>query len=298
MALCVLLLAALTTAARAQSLEPRAYSNSPPGLNFLVAGYAYSDGKIAFDPSLSIVDANFDMHTGVAAFAHTMDVWGDSAKFDVVLPYSSFSGNAQVNGQTRTRDVAGLNDPRFRVSVNFFGAPALPVEEFAHYQQDVIIGASLQVMAPWGQYDDTRLINLGNNRWSFKPELGISKAWGPWILEVAPSYTFYTENSDFNQGNSFTQQPLFALETHLVYILSQGMWLALDGTFFSGNRTSLNGVPADNRQSNTRAGATFALPVDRNNSLKFYLSGGTSTRTGTSFDAVGFTWQYRWGGGF
>lgn len=285
-------------AARSQSLEPRAYSNSPPGLNFLVAGYAYSDGKIAFDPSLSIVDANFDMHTGVVAFAHTMDAWGNSAKFDVVLPYSSFSGQATLNNQTRTRDVAGLNDPRFRLSVNFFGAPSLPPEEFAQYQQDVIIGASLQVSAPWGQYDDTRLLNLGNNRWAFKPELGISKAWGPWILEVAPSYTFYTENSDFNRGNSFTQQPLFALETHLVYILSQGMWAALDGTFFTGNRTSLNGVPADNRQSNTRAGATFALPVDRNSSLKFYLSGGTSTRTGTSFDLVGFAWQYRWGGGF
>ena len=181
--------------------------------------------------------------------------------------------------------------------MNFYGAPAfaggifrLPARRH-HRREPAGDGAA-------GQYDDGKLINLGNNRWSFKPEMGISKAWGPWILEIAPSATFYTDNSDFNKSNNFAQEPLYAVETHLVYIIMPGMWLALDGTYFTGNRTSLNGVPADNKQSNTRTGLTFALPVDRTSSLKLYASGGTSTRTGNSFNAVGFAWQYRWGGGF
>jgi hypothetical protein len=298
LALCGLVLMVMATAARSQSLEPRAYSNSPVGLNFLVAGYAHTEGKIAFDPTLPIVDAKFDAQTGVLAYARSLDVWGESAKFDVVLPVSSFTGNALVSGQSRQRDVSGFNDPRFRFSVNFYGAPALSVEEFAGYQQDVIVGASVQVSPPLGQYDDSKLINLGDNRWSFKPELGISKAWGPWIAEIAPNATFYTDNSDFNEGNRFAREALYAVEAHLIYTFTPGMWLSLDGTYFSGNRTSLNGVPADNRQENTRAGATFALPVDRSNSLKFYVSGGTSTRTGAYFNAVGLAWQYRWGGGF
>jgi hypothetical protein len=294
----VLALTVRATVAHSQNLEPRAYSNSPVGLNFAVTGYGYTEGKLAFDPTLPVVDAKFQSHTGVFAYAHTLGAWENSAKFDVVVPFSSFSGNALVAGQTRTREMSGFNDPRFRVSMNFYGAPALSVKQFASYQQDVIIGASLQVAPPLGQYDNSKLINLGNNRWSFKPELGISKAWDSWVLEVAPSVTLYTDNTDFSQGNNFAQAPLYAVETHLVRIFPSGVWLSVDGTYFSGNRTSLNDVPADNRQSNTRAGATLAFPVNRNSSLKLNVSGGTSTRTGAYFNAIGFAWQYRWGGGF
>lgn len=284
--------------AHAQELEPRSYSNTPVGLNFLIAGYAYSEGKIAFDPSLPIVDAQFHANTEVFAYARSLNAWGKSAKFDVVLPYSSFSGHALVSGQPREREMSGFGDPRFRFSMNFYGAPALTLKEFAGYQQDVIVGASLQVMAPLGQYDDSKLLNLGNNRWSFKPELGVSKAWGPWTVEIAPSATFYTDNTDFNQGNTLAQAPLYALQGHLIYGFPSGVWLALNGLYFSGGRTTVNGVQGNNMQTNSRVGLTLALPVDRYNSVKFYASGGTWTRTGSEFNLVGIAWQYRWGAGY
>ena len=122
---------------------------------------------------------------------------------------------ALVGGQPREREMSGLGDPRFRFSINLFGAPALSAKEFANYQQDLIIGASLQVSAPLGQYDDSKLLNLGNNRWSFKPELGISKAWGPWTVEVAPSVTFFTDNTDFFNGSTFAQAPIYAVQGRL-----------------------------------------------------------------------------------
>ncbi|MGC1858995.1 MAG: transporter, partial [Pseudolabrys sp.] len=179
--------ALLAANAKAQDAEPRSYTNTPVGLNFLIGGYLYSEGKIAFDPSSSITDAKFQSQTGVLAYVRSFDVAGQSAKFDVILPYSSFSAHGLVDGQSRVREMSGFGDPRFRFSVNLFGAPALSVKEFANYQQDLIIGVSLQVSAPLGQYDNSKLLNLGNNRWSIRPELGISKAWGPWTLEVAPS---------------------------------------------------------------------------------------------------------------
>ena len=185
------------TNAKAQDAEPRLYTNAPVGLNFLILGHLYSQGKIAFDPSSSITDAEFHSHTEALAYVRTLDIAGKSAKFDVILPYSSFFANGLVAGQPREREMSGLGDPRFRLSVNFLGAPALSAQEFASYQQDLIVGASLQVSAPLGQYDDTKLLNLGNNRWSFRPELGISKAWGPWTVEVAPSVTLFTDNADF-----------------------------------------------------------------------------------------------------
>jgi hypothetical protein len=176
-----------------------------------------------------------------------------------------------------------------------FGAPALSVKNFANYKQDLIVGVSLQVSVPLGQYDDSKLINLGSNRWSFKPELGISKAWGPWTFELAPSVTFFSNNTDFVGGNTFAQAPFYAVQGHILYTFQSGVWMALDGVYFAGGRTALNGVKSDNEQANTRAGFTLALPIDTHNSLKLSASTGITTRTGSEFSAVGVAWQYRWG---
>ncbi len=297
-AVCVMTFAAAATGAQAQDLEPRSYTNTPVGLNFLIAGYVYSEGKIAFDPSTAIANAEFRANTGVLSYARSLDVWGKSAKFDVILPYSSFAANGLVSGQPRDREISGLGDPRFRLSVNLYGAPALSVKDYASYRQDLIVGVSLQVSAPLGQYDDSKLLNLGNNRWSFRPELGISKAWGPWTVELIPSVTLFTDNTDFFNGGTFAQAPVYAVQTHVIYSFQSGIWLGLSGTYFTGGATTLNGVKADNQQTNTRAGLTLSLPVDRHNSVKLYASTGTSTRTGSGFSAIGAAWQYRWGSGY
>jgi len=286
------------TNAAAQDAEPRSYANTPVGLNFLIAAYGYSQGRVAFNPSLSIADAQFHTHTEAVAYVRSLDVRGKSAKFDVLLPFSSFSGHARADGQPQERVMSGLLDPRFRLSINFFGAPALPVREFPTYKQDVIIGVSLQLSAPLGQYDNSKLLNLGNNRWSFKPELGISRALGSWTIEVAPGATFYTGNPDFSNGNTFLQAPIYAVQGHILYNFQSGIWVSLDGVYFTGGRTTVNVMRGNNLQTNSRAGFTLALPVDRNDSIKFYVGSGTSTRTGSEFSAVGVAWQYRWGAGY
>jgi hypothetical protein len=267
-------------------------------MNFLMAGYAYSDGTMAFDPALPIADGDYYLKTGLLAFARSFDAWGNSAKLDVIVPYSRFAGSTTVNGQLRRRDMSGYHDPRIRVSVNFVGAPALTFREFGSYKQDLIIGASLQVTAPLGEYDNTRLVNLGSNRWSFKPELGISKAWDAWTLEIAPGVTFYTDNTDFNQGGTFAQDPLYSVQAHLVHSFKSGVWLALDGAYYTGGRTTVNGSRSENLQASTRAGLTLAIPVDRYNSIKLHVSNGAWTRTGTEFGTLAVAWQYRWGGGY
>ena len=286
------------TNAKAQDAEPRSYTNTPVGLNFILAGYGLAEGRIAFDPSLPIADAQFRTNTAAFAYVRSLDVLGMSAKLDVLLPYSAFSANGLVAGQPREREIAGFGDPRFRFSINLFGAPALSVEEFANYQQDLIIGASLQVSAPLGQYDDTKLLNLGNNRWSSKLELGISKAWGSWAAEVAPSVTIYTDNIDFYNDKTFSQAPIYALQGHILYTFQSGAWVSLDGIYFTGGGTVVNDVKSDNEQRIARAGLSFALPLDRHNSVKLYASTGVATRTGSEFSGFGIAWQYRWGEGY
>jgi hypothetical protein len=148
-----------------------------------------------------------------------------------------------------------------------------------------------------GQYDNTRLINIGSNRWYFKPEIGFSKALGLWTLEAQAAVTLFTTNDDFFNGNRRAQKPLYSLQGHAIYSFPYGIWASVDGTYFAGGRTTLNGNLDANLQQNWRAGATLAFPIDRYNSIKFYGSTGLSARTGNSYDLIGIAWQFRWGGG-
>jgi hypothetical protein len=292
-------LAILSTAspAGAQDLEPRAYTNTPIGLNFLIAGYVYQAGDVATDPALPLEDAQVDVHTAVLAYARSFSLFGMSAKADVIMPYGWLDGSALVQGQREERIVDGFADPRFRVSVNLYGAPALTLEEFTAWEQDVIIGVSWQMSAPLGQYDEDRAVNLGSNRWIFKPELGISKAFGPLILEVAPSVAVFTANDDFFGGKRREQDPIYAIQGHLIYRFGPALWAAVDGTYYGGGRTTVDGEENGDRQSNARVGATLALSVTRNHSVKLYASKAVATRIGGDFDLVGLALQYRWGGG-
>ena len=293
----VMTVSAAPFSVHAQDLEPRAYSNLPVGLNFVLGSYGYTRGGVAADASVPLEDANIRVHTAFLAYARSLNILGMSGKFDVIVPYSSLSGEATFAGEPREREVTGFNDPRFRLSVNFFGAPAMSMAEYATYKQDVIIGASVQVSVPLGQYDSSKLVNIGTNRWFVKPELGISKAWGPLTLELTPSVTFYTANDEFLGSMTRKQDPLYAVQGHLVYSFDGGIWTALDATYYTGGRTSINGIENDDLQENWRLGATLSLPVDRRHSIKFYFSTGVATRTGGDFDAAGIVWQYRWGGG-
>ena len=282
--------------ASAQELEPRAYSNAPVGLNFLVTGFSYVEGGIATDPAGPIENAELAVWGPVLGYARTLDVAGKSAKVDVVVPYGFLSGTADVAGQARDREVSGFWDPKLRFSMNFFGAPALAAQEFARYRQDWIMGMSVQVGMPLGQYDDERVVNLGSHRWSIKPELGVSKALGRWTLELAAGATFYTDNDDYFGNQTREQEPVYSVQGHVVYTFASRIWLGVDGTYYEGGITTIDGGESSDRLSSSRLGITLSLPVNAQNSIKLFAHSGISVRTGTDFDAVGAVWQYRWGG--
>jgi len=293
----VLALGAGVPAASAQDIEPRAYSNAPIGVNFLIGAYVYTRGGIAFDSSLPIVDPELTTSSAVAAYARVIEIAGQSARVEAIVPYAWLSGSATYGGEPVERIVDGFTNAAFRLSVNLYGAPALTLKEFAGWEQDLIVGASFRVTVPWGQYDDTRIVNIGTNRWSFKPEVGVSKAIGPWTLELTAAATFFTDNDDFYGGKTRAQDPLFSAQTHVIYSFPRGIWGSLDATYFAGGRTTIDGALNADLQQNWRVGGTLSLPVDRHNSIKFYASSGVSSRTGNDYDLVGVAWQYRWGGG-
>jgi len=265
-------------------------------MNFLLMGYFYSDGDVATDPSAPLEDGKVTLHGAVAGYARSLDLWGKSSKVAVLLPFACADGSAKLAGQPGQRDVCGFADPRLRLSVNLYGAPALTLAEFHHYRQDLIIGVSLVGTAPAGQYDSDKLLNLGTNRWSLKTEIGASKAVGRFTLELAGAAAFYTDNDNYFGGQKRKQDPVYSVQGHLIYSFDHGAWGAIDGTWFQGGRTTTDGIKRDDEQKNMRIGATYARPVDRHNSIKLYDSTGLATRTGGDFDTLGVVWQYRWSG--
>jgi hypothetical protein len=281
----------------AQEIEPRAYSNAPVGVNFFVAGFAATRGGIAFDHSLPVQDPQLYTYSPVLAYARVLDLWGMSGKVDAILPYTWLHGSAQREGLSVERDSDGFADARFRLSINLYGAPALTLKKFSKYRQDLILGASLQVSVPSGEYDPDKLVNIGTNRWSLKTELGLSKAIGPWTLEAAAAAIVYTDNNDFFKGKKRSQDPLYSFQGHAIYNIRPGIWASLDATYFAGGRTTIDGIRNSDLVQNWRVGATLALPVNARNSMKFYASSGVWSRTGNDYDLIGIAWQYRWGGG-
>jgi hypothetical protein len=287
-----------TSPVNATDIEPRSYANIPVGLNFLIAGYAYTKGNVTFAPSVPITNGKLETHSGVLAYVRSLDIWGKSGKLDIIIPYAGTSGQADVLGEPRSREIAGFADPIVRFYVNLYGAPALSIKEFASYKQNTIIGVSLAVTAPGGQYDPSKLVNIGTNRWSIKPELGLSKAWGSLTAEFAAGVYVFTDNNQPFQGKTLEQTPIYNLQGHLIYSFGLGIWGALDADYYTGGRTTTDHITADNLQQNWRVGATLAFPISRHNSIKLNGSTGVYSRTGSNYDIIGIAWQYRWGEGF
>jgi hypothetical protein len=289
-----LMLLLVPALAAAQSLDPRAYANLPVGLNFLLAGYAYAQGELAFDPSVPIEDGRTRVHAVPVGYVRSLELFGSSANFALLLPYVDLTASGTFNGAPAQRDVRGLADPVARLALNFYGAPALGPAEFAGWRQDLIVGASLEVSAPFGQYDEDRLINIGTNRWSIKPEIGASQAFGAWTVELSAGVRWFTRNDEFFNGRTRSQDPVYSAQVHLTRQLARGAWAAFSATWYDGGRSTIDGVAQAQKLGGTRLGATLALPVDRRNALRLSAHGGLAARTGSDFEGAGVVWQHLW----
>jgi hypothetical protein len=212
----------------------------------------------------------------------------------MAVPYvwGRVSGTVFEQQQEVTR--SGLGDLRLRLGVNLIGSPALGPREFAARKPTTILGASVSIAAPTGQYDPRRLVNLGSNRWAFKPELGLSQPLGRWTLELIGGAWFYTDNKDFFGGSRREQKPLASIQGHVVYTLRPRMWIAGNATFYTGGRTVLNDVINADRQKNSRVGATISFPVTQQHSAKVAWAKGLTARIGGDLNTIAVGYQYTW----
>lgn len=290
----------LSASVGAQDLEPRAFSNAPIGLNFVLVGYAYSTGNVLFDDALAaalqIEDASAKLHQGVVSYVRTVDFFKLSGRVGAVLPLVTGRWEGILADPFATVTRRGLGDPRLLFSVGLLGAPALRRPSFVRHKERTVVGASLQVIVPIGQYNPDKLINLGSNRWAFKPRLGVSHTTGRWTLEFFGSVWLFTDNPNA-LGQRIAQDPIYALQGHVIYSFRPGLWVAVDGGYGGGGRSTVGGEVKNDSRDDTRFGAQLAVPLARRHALKLIYVTSVSTRIGADFDTVSLLYQLRWGAG-
>lgn len=262
-------------------------------MNFVVAGFAYSHGDIVTDAASPIQDMRAEVETPSLGFGRTFSLCGHTAQVFAVLPFSWAEASAEVNGQAQSITRSGFSDMRLRLSVLPLGAPAASLAEFAKVPRQTILGTSLTVIAPIGQYFSEKLINLGTNRWAFKPEFALSQPLGDrWLVDLYAGVWLFTSNGSYYPGNSTrTQDPLFSFQGHVSYSFQPQFWVAMDLTYYAGGLSYVNGSNQDNRQDNSRIGGTLVLPVGERHSVKISGSTGAIIRFGANFTTLAIAWQ-------
>lgn len=290
--------AAHATRAASQELDPRAYVSVPVGTNIAVFGYNRSDGGVTTDPSLPLDDVSATMHSVMVGYSRTFAAFGRQAGIFGSVPYAWGSASGRINETVREASRSGLADARVRLSLLVRGGPALRPRAYVQRQRGerpTIVGASLLVVAPTGQYYPEKLVNLGANRWAFKPEIAVSHPAGHWLFDVYGAVWLFTKNPGFYPGDvDRGQDPIGAVQGHVSYNLGLRSWAALDATWYAGGRSALNGSPKADQQNNTRMGATVSFPVASRYSLKAAYYWPLTTEKGSSFHAVSLAWQMPW----
>ena len=293
-AITALALLLMPVCASAQELEPGAYWPIPAGLNIFTAVNSFNWGDLSFDPAAPIDESSATINTTALAFTRAFNLAGRSANAGVMVPVIVGHVEGLYLGEPAAVDRFGQGDPRFRFAMNLYGAPSMTLKEFASFRHRTIVGVSVTVAPPLGQYDSTKLINLGTNRWSFKPELGWSQAFGQWVVEAMAGVWLFTDNTDFVGGRTREQDPIIATQAHLTYKFNRSMWLAGDVNYYTGGTTTIGGKQNLDLQRNSRIGATFSSALGRHQAIRASVSRGAYTTIGAAFTSIAVGYNYAW----
>ncbi len=289
-----ILLLALAPAAGAQELIPAAYTPAPVGINLVTLAGLFNSGDLAFDPAGPIEDASAQIFVSSLGYARTLSVAGRSASVGIGLPYVVGDLEGRYIGEQASVSRSGIGDTSLRFAINLLGAPAMSPAEFQAYKPRTLIGTTVVVQAPTGQYDASKLINIGTNRWSFEGQIGIVQVMGRWAVDVYVGGKYFTDNTDFFGGLTREQEPVASTQIHLRRAFGRKTWAAIDGNYWFGGRTTVNGVTNDDEQSNSRVGLTVSTRVGPRHNLRIAYSRGAVTRIGGDFDSIGVSFSYSW----
>jgi hypothetical protein len=286
--LLVVSVSTISLRAGAQDLEPRRWTPLPPGTNVVGGGVAVTQGDVLFDPALQVEDAEVEAETLGISYVHAFRLGSKLARFDITVPWQHARYTGLLQGEPATTARSGLMDPTFRLSMILAGAKPDPGAK-----SNTVVGAALAVIAPMGEYMEDRLINLGQNRWVFRPQVGFVHTRGRWSYELTASAFFFTDNDEFYGDSTREQDPLFAVQGHLIYAMSKpGYWLSLSAGYGGNGQSIIDGNRSDDDQRQFLSALSYGMPLGRKQGLKFaYVRSRTNTSKGSVTDTLAIAWS-------
>ena len=260
------------TGAIAQDIEPRRWATLPLKTNFIGVGYGYTNGKIFFDPVLDVENASVDVNNIIMEYVRPFSIGKKLARVDVRVPYSIAKWEGILAGNPTTVKRNGFSDPRLRLSVNILGPSAMELKEMQEYLKAhpvyTVVGASISVTFPLGQYYNDKLLNLGQNRFVFRPQAGFVHTWRNWSYEITASLYLFTNNNDFFNGGARKQDPVFAVQTHLIRRFNHGIWGSLSlGSGLLGE-SLVNNQPNRDKREDVLGALSLGMPITKKQALK------------------------------
>lgn len=285
------LLIFLASPCLSEELEPRRWAHLPIDTNFFGSGYAYTEADIGFDPVLKIEDVDMEMDTWVAKYIRSFSIFDKTARVSVLQAYQEGNWSGLLDGTPKKINRSGLADTVVRFAINLYGAPPLRGKKYAEYRAktrvETIIGAGLSVQLPTGSYMDDKLINLGTNRFTFRPQIGVTRTRGKWSTEATGIVALHSDNTDFFNGKKLEQEPLYSVHSHLIYTFRPGVWTSASAGYNYGGKSTVDGAKKDDLKQNLLWALAFGFPVSRHLGLKIAYV-GTRTQESTGFDSDSF----------
>jgi len=287
----------VSSVASAQDLEPRRWTHLPVGTHFVAAGGAFTDGELRFDPVLRIEDATVEMVSGALSYLRAFGLFGMSARADLLVPFQHGRWEGLLDGQPADLQRTGFADPRLRVSLNLFGAPALPAGDFPAYYANrahhTTGGVALSIGFPVGHYLEDKLINLGQNRFVFRPQAGVVHTRGRFSYELTGSVFLYTENDAFFDGSTLAQDGIYALQAHFVYLHSARLWASAGVAYGWGGESTVDGEEKNDRKELTLTALSLGYGLTRRSRIGLTLGlGRTQVDTGLDSETVAISYLF------
>jgi len=283
----------------AQDLEPRRWTHLPVGTSTLGIGYAGRKADIFFKPAIGITDGTADVNAWLARYSYSYDWSGMTARVDTILPYVSGTWKGLVDGEPGQRSIRAGGDPIVRLSVNFFGSPALQGQEYLDFLAEnpvrTTVGASLAISLPLGSYDPEELINLGRNRYTVRPQIGMLHQRGPWSFELTGSLFAFSKNTEFVETSTLSQDPVFALQAHVTRNFKGNFWLGAGVAYANGGKIKLDGTRTTYEVDNLLLNLVGSYKINKNQSLMIaWQQGRTQNDVGSDFDSWLLSWAIAW----
>lgn len=284
----------------AQELTPRRWNHIPVETNIVGLGYVYTEADIFLNPTLRLENVDLRLHSAALHYIHSFEVLHKSARIELNQAYVNAHWDGLVEGIPDTLHREGLSDTRIRLAVNLIGAPPLKGQDYRDYRRQVaenetIVGAGLQLQLPTGQYENDTLLNIGTNRFTIRPQLGIIQKLGNWSLEASTAAWLYTDNKRFRQGSTLSNAPYYTVQGHLLYKIHPRLWSSLSLGYGTGMESKVDGISQNDRKQRITWGATVGYALRKDLALKLaYFGYDARSNTGSNAENLALITTYLW----